>query len=44
VGPRLAAIQLGLKIRGYIVGQFPNPALWVALAALLVAWLTDDGM
>jgi hypothetical protein len=43
VGPKLAAIQRDLKIRGYTVGQFPNPPLWVALAALLVAWLTDDG-
>jgi hypothetical protein len=32
-----------LKIRGYTVGQFPNPPLWVALAALLVARLSDDG-
>lgn len=32
-----------LQIRGYTVGQFPNPPLWVALAALLVALLTDDG-
>ena len=43
MGPKLAAIQRDLKIRGYIVGQFPNPPLWAALAALLVAWLTDDG-
>ncbi|HMA27924.1 MAG: hypothetical protein ACM33U_09490 [Solirubrobacterales bacterium] len=40
---KLAAIGRDLKIRGYTVGQFPNPPLWVALAALLVAWLTDDG-
>ncbi len=32
-----------LKIRGYTVGQFPNPPLWVALAAFLVALLTGDG-
>ncbi len=32
-----------LKVRGYTVGQFPNPPLWVALAALLVGLLTDDG-
>ena len=32
-----------LKIRGYTVGQFPNPPLWVAFAALLVALLTSDG-
>ena len=31
-----------LKIRGYTVGQFPNPPLWVALAALLMARLTDE--
>ncbi len=30
------------KIRGYTVGQFPNPPLWVALAALLMARLTDE--
>ncbi len=26
-----------------MVGQFPNPQLWIALAALVVAGLTDDG-
>ena len=31
-----------LKIRGYTVGQFPNPPLWIALAALLMARLTDE--
>ena len=31
-----------LKFRGYTVGQFPNPPLWVALAALVVALLTDE--
>ena len=31
-----------LKIRGYTVGQFPNPPLWVALVALLLARLTDE--
>ena len=31
------------KIRGYTVGQFPNPPLWVALAAFLVALLTGEG-
>ncbi len=30
------------KIRGYTVGQFPSQPLWVALAALLVARLTDE--
>jgi hypothetical protein len=39
----LAGIQRDLKIRGYTVGQFPNPPLWVALAGLLLARLTDDG-
>ena len=29
-----------LKFRGYTVGQFPNPPLWVALAAFVVARLT----
>jgi hypothetical protein len=41
--PKLAGIQRDLKIRGYTVVQFPNAPLWVALAALLVARLTDDG-
>ena len=41
--PKLAAIQRDFKIRGYTVVQLPNPPLWVALAALLVARLTDDG-
>ena len=31
-----------LRIRGYTVGQFPNPPLWVALAALVVALLFHD--
>lgn len=39
----LAPIQRDLKIRGYTVGQFPNRPLWIALAALLMARLTDDG-
>jgi hypothetical protein len=29
------------RIRGYTVGQSPNPPLWVAFAALLAAALTD---
>jgi hypothetical protein len=37
------SIRRDLKIRGYVVGQFPNPPLWIALAALVVAGLTDDG-
>jgi hypothetical protein len=36
-------VRSDLKVRGYTVGQFPNPPLWVALAALLVGLLTDDG-
>lgn len=32
-----------LKIRGYTVGQFPNPPLWAAFAALLGAIVTADG-
>lgn len=32
-----------LKIRGYIVGQFPNPPLWIALAAFLIALFTSEG-
>jgi hypothetical protein len=31
------------KIRGYTVGQSPNPPLWVALAGLLASLLTDAG-
>lgn len=34
-------MQRDLKIRGYTVGQFPNPPVWVALAALLVVLLSD---
>lgn len=30
------------KIRGYTVGQFPNPPLWIALAALLISRLADQ--
>jgi hypothetical protein len=32
-----------LEIRGYTIGQFPNPPLWTALAALPVAALSDHG-
>jgi len=39
----LAPIQRDLKIRGYVVGQSPNPPLWAAFVALLVAALTSDG-
>jgi hypothetical protein len=31
------------KIRGYTVGQSPNPPLWVALAALVVSWVSGAG-
>jgi len=37
----LTTIGRDLKIRGYIVGQSPNPPLWTALAALLVGYLTS---
>lgn len=33
-----------LKIRGYVVGQSPNPPLWAALVALLVALLTGGAV
>lgn len=32
-----------LKIKGYVVGQFPNAPLLVALAAALVGLFVDDG-
>jgi len=38
----LALIQRDLKIRGYVVGQFPNRPLWIALAALLAAGRAND--
>ena len=31
------------KIRGYTVGQSPNPPILVAFAALLLGWLVDSG-
>ncbi len=31
-----------LKIRGYIVAQFPNPPLWIALGAILAARFTNQ--
>jgi hypothetical protein len=34
-------VSRDLKIRGYTVGQFPNPPLWVAFGALLVTLLSD---
>ena len=38
-----SAVKRDLKIRGYTVGQFPNPPLWIALAALLISHISDDG-
>ncbi|HET7121158.1 MAG TPA: hypothetical protein VFI17_07905 [Solirubrobacterales bacterium] len=32
-----------LKIRGYVVGQFPNLPLWVAVGALVVSWVASAG-
>jgi hypothetical protein len=29
------------KVRGYTIGQYPNPPLWAALAALLVSRLAN---
>lgn len=37
----LMTIGRDLKIRGYTVGQSPNPPLWTALAALLVGYLSS---
>jgi hypothetical protein len=37
----LTTIGRDLKIRGYTVGQSPNPPLWTALAALLVGYLAS---
>jgi hypothetical protein len=42
-GDMLAPIQRDFKIRGYVVGQAPNPPLWIAFAALLATRLADDG-
>lgn len=39
----LRIIGRDLEIRGYTVGQFPNPPLWTALVALVVAQLTEGG-
>lgn len=36
----LMTIRPDLKIRGYTVGQFPNPPLWTALTAFLAGYLT----
>ena len=32
-----------LQIRGVTVAQFPNPPLIVALVALAVSWIADEG-
>jgi hypothetical protein len=34
-------VSRDLKIRGYTVGQFPNPPLWIALGALVIALVSD---
>lgn len=31
------------KIRGYVVGQSPNPPLWIAFGALVVVLVTGSG-
>jgi hypothetical protein len=36
-------VRRDLKIRGYTVGQFPNPPLWAAFGALLLSLVTDEG-
>lgn len=36
-------MSLDLTVRGYTVAQFPSPPLWVALAAAVVARITDEG-
>jgi hypothetical protein len=36
-------VHRDLKIGGYVVGQFPNPPLWVALGALIVGVVADGG-
>ncbi len=32
-----------LKIRGYTVGQFPNPPLIAALIGLIASWVLSSG-
>lgn len=36
-------MQRDFKIRGYVVGQSPNPPLWVALGALVVTLIAAAG-
>ncbi len=36
-------MSFDLKVRGYTVAQSPSPPLWVALAAVVVARITDEG-
>jgi hypothetical protein len=36
-------VSRDFKIRGYVVGQSPNPPLWVAFGALVVAVLSGGG-
>lgn len=40
----LMAIGRDFKIRGYTVGQSPNPPLWTALAALIVSTLASGAV
>ena len=32
-----------LKVRGYTVGQFPNPPLIVAVIGLIASWILSSG-
>ena len=36
-------VRRDLRIRGYVVGQWPNPPLWVALGALVLAAVASGG-
>jgi hypothetical protein len=36
-------VSRDFKIRGYTVGQSPNPPLWIALTAFLIARFTSEG-
>jgi hypothetical protein len=35
--------HLDLTINGYVVGQFPNAPIVVAMLALLASWLLNEG-
>jgi hypothetical protein len=39
----VSAVKGDLKIRGYTVGQFPNPPLIAAFAGLIVSWILSSG-